>query len=234
MQSLQRHTPRSLCRFTRESSTFTRSSRPLVPFLATPSARPQFRYFTTEKKKWLKAEAYMVARYMTGVWGIAFCGYVIYWSISQEVAEHEHPTPPEWSYISRMRSRVARVETHQKERPTDWVKIMELSLGVLKRLEDAAIDGADLKELVEGSIYVEGVGRMGYDITAKSENWCRGYYETLMMTARASEHLDGWVVDKTRKIVFPPDVVRGPSNPNPKPIPAGASSAPLEENCDLA
>ncbi|CAI4211069.1 unnamed protein product [Parascedosporium putredinis] len=116
----------------------------------------------------------------------------------------------------------------------DWVEVIETCLDAIRRLEDPNIDGKGIKELVEGSIYIEGVGKLGYDVTDKSENWRRGYYETLMLAGRAAEQLDGWVVDKSRGAVFPPDVVLGPSNPNPKPIAAGSRSAPREEDCETA
>ena len=52
-----------------------------------------------------------------------------------------------------------------------------------------------------------------------------------MGLGRASEYLDGWVKDTTRNVSFPTEVVIGPSNLRPLPVPFGALSAPLEENC---
>jgi hypothetical protein len=103
---------------------------------------------------------------------------------------------------------------------------------LLRRLEDPNIDGAGLEEQDEGGILVAGIGKTGFDISKKSEPWRRGYYETLMGAARAAEHLDGWVKDKTRNIAFPENVVIGPSNPNPRPVPPGAASPPREEDCE--
>jgi hypothetical protein len=91
-----------------------------------------------------------------------------------------------------------------------------------------------VKEQDEGGIFVEGVGKMGLDVTAKPEPWRRGYYEVLMGAARAAEHLDGWVRDTKRNTAFPANTVIGPSNPNPRPVPPGAMSAPREEDCERA
>jgi hypothetical protein len=105
---------------------------------------------------------------------------------------------------------------------------------LIRRLEDPSIDGAGLQYQNEGGILVAGIGKTGFDITNKPESWRRGYYEVLMGAARAAEHLDGWVRDKTRNVAFPANVVIGPSNPDPRPVPPGAKSAPKEEDCEPA
>lgn len=107
---------------------------------------------------------------------------------------------------------------------------------LLKRLEDPEIDGADLVQQGEdeSQILIPGVGRSGYDITAKPEPWRRGYYEALLGAARAAEVLDSRVKDKTRGLVFPKVSVIGPSNPNPRPLPPGSASPPHEEDCEPA
>ncbi|KAI9817084.1 MAG: hypothetical protein M1826_001666 [Phylliscum demangeonii] len=75
---------------------------------------------------------------------------------------------------------------------------------------------------------------IGYDVGGKSEAWRRGYYETLMGAGRGAENLDGFVRDDTRQIVFPPEMMIGPSNPDPRPCPPDAFTAPLEEHCSPA
>ena len=104
---------------------------------------------------------------------------------------------------------------------------------VMRRLEDPSIDGLGLLPILhdEGDIYVEGLGRTGFDITSKSEPWRRGYFECIMGAARGAEALDGWVRDTSRKLTFPPEVVIGPSNVRPKPVPFGSAPAPKEEDC---
>jgi hypothetical protein len=112
--------------------------------------------------------------------------------------------------------------------------IGEYAKNVIERLEDRNIEGGGLEDLTEGGIWIDGIGESGYDITAKSEPWRRGYYEALMLSARAAEQLDDQVVDKTRHLVFPASTVIGPSNPNPRPIPFGFESAPHEKDCERA
>jgi len=101
-------------------------------------------------------------------------------------------------------------------------------------LEDPSIDGAGLSNQDEGGILVAGIGKTGFDISSKPEPWRRGYYQVLMGAARSAEHLDNWVRDKARNVAFPSDVVIGPSNPNPRPVPPGAKSPPREEDCEPA
>lgn len=215
--------------------TYTPNSRPHLPFLSIPSKNPRARDFSTETKQWLKHEARLVARYSIGIWGVFFCASVLYWAINQEMLEREYPTPHEWSFSTRVCFRNAAEVPHRRDSPViPWVEVMNYAQNVILRCENPDIDGAGVKELVEGSIYVDGVGRLGLDVSEKSENWRRGYYETLMLIAKATEQLDGWMRDKTRSMVFPPEQVVGPSNPNPKPIPAHIRGAPKEEDCEVA
>lgn len=102
---------------------------------------------------------------------------------------------------------------------------------ILKRLEDPNIDGSGLLDVEEGGLLVAGIGKTGFDVREKSELWRRGYHEALMGAARTAEYLDGWLLDKERGIAFPPDVVIGPNNPRPRPVPWGTKSAPREEEC---
>ncbi|KAL2106705.1 hypothetical protein VUR80DRAFT_6324 [Thermomyces stellatus] len=214
---------------------YTPSSRPHPPFLSIPSKKPRTRGLSTDTKQWLKHEARLVARYSFGIWGAFFCVVVMYWSINQEILERQFPTPHEWSFSTRVCFRNASEVPHRKDATRiNWVEVITVGLNAIKRLEDPEIDGAGVEELVEGSVYVDGVGRLGYDVSKKSENWRRGYYQTLMLVARAAEQLDGWMRDRTRDFVFPPDMVVGPSNPNPKPIPSHIRGAPKEEDCEVA
>lgn len=108
---------------------------------------------------------------------------------------------------------------------TNWPLIVQMTKQVLDRLESEEYDGEGVKD--SGPHSPPGTK----DISAMPEAWSRGYYETLLLCCQASEQVEGWVLDKTRNTVFPPDVVRGPSNPNPKPIPPGSVPPPHERNC---
>ncbi|KAI0838294.1 hypothetical protein F5Y06DRAFT_269086 [Hypoxylon sp. FL0890] len=205
--------------------------RPQIPFLSVPLVRnQQFRYLTTERKRWLAYEVYLGFKYTFYVWAIIGFSVAGYWAIQQEWLERKYPTPHEWSFWTRLRFRLARWAPDRTDTPTvDWVLVGNFVKDVLQRLEDENIDGAGLlpNKTESGEI-------LGYDITAKSEPWRRGYYEALMLCAKAAEYLDDHVVDKTRHLVFPKDQVLGPSNPNPKPISHGSPSAPREKDCERA
>ncbi|KAI0130168.1 hypothetical protein BJ170DRAFT_303765 [Xylariales sp. AK1849] len=209
-------------------------TRPQLPFLSVPLARnQQFRYLTTERKRWLVYEVYLGFKYIIYTWAIGACLLVAYWSVQQEWLERRYPSPDEWRFITRLRFRLLKWGPDRNDSlQTSWVQVGNYAKNVLERLEDQNIDGAGLQDLLEGGMWIDGVGRSGYDITAKSEPWRRGYYDVLMCCAKAAEQLDNHVVDKVRGIVFPADQVFGPSNPNPKPIPPGSPSAPHEKDCE--
>lgn len=160
---------------------------------------------------------------------------VIAFGVQQEYLERRFPSPHEWSWITRKNFRSAKwSEDEEGKEHVDWARTGDYYRQLLKRLEDPSIDGAGLEEQADGGILVEGVGKAGYDITKKPEAWRRGYYEVIMGAAKAAENLDSWVRDKTRNIAFPRSVVIGPSNPDPRPVPPGANSAPREEDCEPA
>ncbi len=162
---------------------------------------------------------------------------VLAFGLQQEYLNHRFPSPSEWSWVTRKDWRSARWnEDHGEDGAelVDWARTGEAYRQLLRRLEDPNIDGAGIKNADEGGILVAGIGKTGYDITEKPEPWRRGYYELLMGAARAAEHLDGFVRDKTRNIAFPACVVIGPSNPNPKPVPPSSKNPPKEENCEAA
>lgn len=216
---------------------FTRHSRlgfngrPQLPYLAVPLARnQQFRYLTTERKRWLAHELVLGIKYTVTIWAIIGFGIISYLAVYQETLEREYPTPHEWSIWSRFRFRLARWFPNRTDviKP-DWVSTALVARYVLERLEDPKIDGAGLEWVSVG----EGEDSVTFaNIMNKSEEWRRGYHDALMLCAKAAEHVDHMVEDMTRAIVFPRDVVIGPSNPYPKPIPHGSKSAPREENCE--
>ncbi|KAI1163466.1 hypothetical protein F5B18DRAFT_619587 [Nemania serpens] len=228
--------PSRLVLVVRHAQQLASQTRPQLPFLSTPLAGShQLRYLTTVRKRWLAYEVFLGVKYTVYLWAIIGCSVVAYWSVQQEWLESKYPTPHEWGFVTRLRFRIAKWGPDRTDWvETDWVVIGEYAKNVIERLEDRSVEGAGLEHLTEGGVWIDGVGESGYDITAKSEPWRRGYYEALMLGAKAAEQLDDQVVDTTRRLVFPASTVVGPSNPNPKPIPFGAEKAPLEENCERA
>lgn len=211
------------------------TTRPQLPFLSIPvTTRPRVRYFTTEKKSWLRHEGRLLLRYNVSIWGGLACLVAITFLLNQEALEKKYPTPHEWSFWTRLGVRGAKSAADGNGREVNWVEVIVTCKMALARVEDPNIDGAGIRELLDEPLTIEGLGAAGKDVSDKSENWRRGYYELLMLLAQASEQLDGYVKDRTRNIIFPPEVVIGPSNPNPSPIPPGAESAPREEDCEVA
>ncbi|KAL8862286.1 MAG: hypothetical protein Q9178_001295 [Gyalolechia marmorata] len=230
------------------------SPRPELPYLYVSSASrfpyaassPQYqgrlaRYLTTERKQRIKSEAKLTIRYL--FYGHIIAGFVLalVWLVSVEIKERRYPTPPEWSFRTRNIYRTARIMSEPNFTPsgiTEWPQVGNNYWVALSRLEDPAIDGKDLDipPSDDHRVFVVGINALGFtrnglDLLCKSEEWRRGYYSVLMGAARAAEHLDGEVRDTTRNITFPAEHMIGPSNPRPKPVPHGAASPPLEENC---
>ncbi|KAJ0347951.1 hypothetical protein KNSL1_005972 [Colletotrichum chrysophilum] len=224
--------------FTSNTALTARSSttRPQLPFLTIPVAnRPRARYFTTEKKRWLRWEGSLFLRYNISIWGGAACVLAIVFLLNQEALEKEFPTPHEWSIRTRMWIRGAKsAAVNPHLRNVDWAEVIISCREALNILEDVERDGKGIRELLDEPLSIDGLGAAGKDVSAKSEEWRRGYYEVLMLMAEGQEQMDGWVKDRASNRVFPPEMVIGPSNPHPKPIPHGVDKAPREEDCEVA
>ncbi|EHK18956.1 uncharacterized protein TRIVIDRAFT_44161 [Trichoderma virens Gv29-8] len=231
--------PRCLRSFANQSrlTTTTNRSRPILPFLFIPRSSPNsVRRFTSERQRWWKHEAKLVVRYTLTLWGAVICVLTIFFAINEEIVEREFPTPHEWHYLTRKFLRDANNFKDPKNGEINWARALELSRGVVIRLEDVKTGGQDvvkLSDIVDLTLEVPGEF-IACDISAKSEEWRRGYFEAIMLAAKAAEHVDGWQRDITRNIVTPPEFVIGPSNPHPTPIPPGNPSAPREEDCETA
>ncbi|KAG6206939.1 hypothetical protein E4U35_001338 [Claviceps purpurea] len=212
-------------------------SRPSLPFLFVPTARPSVaRSFTSERTPWLKNEAKLFARYTLTIWAVGACLAVAYFFINEEFNEREHPTPHEWSFMTRKYLRDALELQNPRDGMLDWARCLELAREVVIRLDDSKASGSKVVKLSEKedpALEVPGEF-INRDISAMSEEWRRGYFEALMLAAKAAEHVDGWMRDTERNIVWAPEFVRGPSNPRPRPVPRGQPHAPREEVCELA
>ncbi len=223
--------------------------RPQLPFLhpATggrplpigPRSQLQYqlaRLLTTERKVYLKDQVRLGVKYTLYGWAALFLITVMAWGMQLEIAERKFPAPKEWTWKSRAKYHLSKTQEHTDATGfgvIDWTNIGLTYLELIERLENPDLDGQDLLPILHeaGDIYVDGVGKAGLDISKKSEAWRRGYHEALMGVAKAAENREGWVVDRTRAASFPQEIVVGPSNPHPKPVPY---KAPLEENCHPA
>lgn len=151
---------------------------------------------------------------------------VIKLGMYQEGIEHQWPTPEEWTWKSRWCLRSARALMHPEEigrLMTNWPMVAGYLRELIERLEDLNGEGKGLE-----------VGENGFDVSGKSEPWRRGYFQALMGAAKAAENLDGWLTDRKQRISAPAEYVVGPSNPRPKPMPAGQKKVPREEDSEAA
>ncbi|CAK4034909.1 hypothetical protein DOTSEDRAFT_96319 [Lecanosticta acicola] len=220
--------------------------RPQLPYLSPPIQTQQhlhplnqhvIRLFSTETKRYVKEQVWLATKWTAILWTFIFFGSVLWYGISIELEEHDNPTPTEWKFFTRRALRAARAlssrETAEQVGFINWPAVHAHYRELLTRLENPHGEG---KGLVEGAgegeeIMIEGVGRAGFDISAKSWPWRAGYFEAIMGCATAAEHLDSMVLDNSRGIVFPRAVMIGPSNPDPRPTPPYMKTAPREEDC---
>ena len=226
--------------------------RPQLPFLHNKSSslRPPSslthnlfqtqiaRLLTTERRKHWKDQIKLVVKWVIYIESAIGLFYMVKFGVENEWLERLYPSPREWSLISRwlLRSNHGQENGFKNSNgPVNWGNVSSSWRNLVYRLEHPDFDGKGLPpRLLQKHLGVEDVSKTGLDISSMSEPWRRGYYEALFGSARAAEHLDTWVLDRTRRIAFPPEVVIGPSNPRPKPLPFGTYSAPLEENCEPA
>ncbi|KAF4989228.1 hypothetical protein FGRMN_9241 [Fusarium graminum] len=221
---------------TLHSTHFTTNSRPNLPFLSTPISSNGVRYFTTERRQWLKHEAKLAVRYTASFWGLLACVGVILFFVNEEKLEQEYPTPHEWGWMTRKFLRDSNNSKAPKNGEINWPWSFELARGLVLRLEDSKVDGQGVTKLtdrVDPEAEIPGEFNP-CDISGKSEEWRRGYFEAIMLAAKGAEHVDNWVRDLSRNIISPPEFVIGPSNPRPAPIPPGQPHAPREEDCEVA
>jgi hypothetical protein len=152
----------------------------------------------------------------------------------QEEIEHKWPTPQEWSWRSRWALRSAVALQHPEEVgqvKTPWQNVYGFYKQLLERLEDPNIDGQGILEQDEGGILVDGIGKLGYDVSQKSEPWRRGYFQCLINSAKAAEYLDGFMTDRKQHITAPKEYVHGPSNPDAKTLPGRTGIVMREGDC---
>lgn len=195
------------------------------------------RHITTARRARYEGVPGLFLKYSLTILGLCFTGSWLVYGIAQTLIEWQKPTPEEWSFWTRTKSRSAFGQQKAEVNPkglVDWALVGSLYRQVLARLEDPKIDGKGLVEAVDGGVVIPDAGKAGYDVSSKSEAWRYGYFDTLMGCAKAAEHLDDMVVDVTTNRVSKAHYVIGPSNPDPKPLPPWQPYAPLEENCKPA
>ena len=210
---------------------------------------------TETKARWKRSVRGAVKLHLYFWPGLLFL-YLLGFGYHQTWLEHEFPTVREWSFWNRWTLRLARAQEFEKmefdaegngaggrvegvERVlVNWKKVGGLYGNLLDGLEDVNGDGRNVLGRGDdgGEIYVDGVGRTGWDVSMKSEPWRRGYWEALMGAGRAAERLEGMVVKKrvggrgkwhitwgywNLTEARERETVLGPSNPRPRPLAKG-------------
>lgn len=238
-------TPRYTRTFAQRSLSQTQSARistrcrPTVSFLSSPSPTlsPVRTYASERTKAWLTHQGKLLVRYALISWGGAFCIFVIYFFYLEEKLEREYPTPHEWEWRERKMLRDAHKWSNPEHRPVSWAKTYQIARNLCMAFEDLNRQGSKIPRLNDHEDPNDEVPWefIPHDISGMSEEWRRGYFEVIMLAAKAAGRVDGWLkeADGKNNHVWAPDFVIGPSNPRPRPIPAGSPPAPREEDCEV-
>ncbi|KAK3049005.1 hypothetical protein LTR09_009659 [Extremus antarcticus] len=218
--------------------------RPQLPYLSQPTPKaPISRFISTETRAYVRDVSLQSVKWTGLIFVFMLLGGIALEGVQMETDERLQPTPAEWKFLTRQALRMARAEMRSVEEQraplVDWPKVGSQLKECLRRLEDRKGDGKgvvvqDAVGEVDGEgtgLVIAEVGRAGFDVEAKSYEWKTGYFDALMLSATAAEHLDNIVLDTRRKKVFPQEVVIGPSNPDPRPTPVYMDTAPNEEDC---
>ncbi|PLB41798.1 uncharacterized protein BDW47DRAFT_98587 [Aspergillus candidus] len=224
-------------------------NRPQLPFLSPLSGnrplppwpihlRQHFaRLMSTESRNYYRRRISRGLNIGLSFYAILVLFQLIKLGVYQEEIEHQWPTPPEWSWKSRWCLRSAQALQNPEQigkLMTNWPMVAGYLRDLLERLENLEGEGKGIHKQGDGGFLVEGVGETGYDVSEKSEPWRRGYFQALMGAAKSAESLEGWLTDRKHRISAPAEYVVGPSNPRPKPMPAGQKQAPEEQYCEPA
>lgn len=225
--------------FRRHLSSHT-NYRPQAPFLdshiyrdpSLPARLARFikiRYLSTARKKKLKDTLKWQLRFHAYFWPMAALLFTVLIGVTQIRTEHEHPTPREWSLWARWEGRNSKDMLDRARRrgwlhDEGWAATAEYLQKLIARLEDPQRDGKGTKvQDADGSgkILVDGVGRIGLDISDKSLSWKQGYWEAMMGVAKVAEHMDGLCKRKgvklTKSKFYKWENIPGPQNPRPIP-----------------
>ncbi|OQV08271.1 hypothetical protein CLAIMM_12576 [Cladophialophora immunda] len=224
--------------------------RPQLPFLY-PFPRGNTlqthvgRFISTERKQRWKEQFWRYVRINAYLWPAALLLTILSMGMVHTKLERDYPTPGDWSFWSRWWMREAKFTeladgAKVNQILTDWAKAGRLYLSVLERLENEKVDGQFLIKHAETEASSADTTE-GFDVSAKSDQWRRGYHEALMGAARVAEHLEGMCKlkgDARGGRVYPWESIPSSTNPRPKPLPYdkkhGHNSPPTSEEVEDA
>lgn len=160
--------------------------------------------------------------------------------------ERRFPTPRDWGFNSRWAFRMAKfVEDGEDDHAGAGVKRGITDWGRVGRYWEEVLRNTEQTLHVSQSDHASNAR----DVSAKSDQWRRGYVEALMGAATAAEHLDGYYRRKGESRgwlnfgggsvrLYPKDTILSPENPRPKPLPwdrkYGHESAPSWDDVEPA
>ena len=205
--------------------------RPQLPFLY-PAPRANTlqiqlgRFLSTERKQRWRQKLRQTLRFHAYLWPSVALVIIVMMGVQQTKIERDYPTPREWSFWSRWLLRNARFAEDGEggdihSTLINWPKAGYNYQNLLERLESEKYDGKFLIQSDASGSYAESMGIAGFDISAKSEQWRRGYHQALMGAGRVAENLEGMCKRKGEALgrLYSRENVLGPENPRPKPLP---------------
>jgi hypothetical protein len=142
------------------------------------------------------------------LYGGGLCVYIIYYFIREEKAERDYPTPPEWNWRSRHMLRDAHSWADPAYKGTVYPKTLEVCRNLLLWFERPEGGGEKIPRLTEQEDpdLLVPWEFIPHDLSAMSEEWRRGYYETMMLAAKAAEYCEGWMRDVYSNNISAPPV----------------------------
>lgn len=223
-----------------QTATVTTRCRPTISCLSpTTSSSINRKYASdqTQRRRWLRHEFKLLVRYLFISVGAVGCVSVLYFFYLEETREREYPTPHEWTWGERKLFRDAHKWTNP-ERRVSWSNAYHFARNLCLAFEDEKRSGGNIPRLsgVEDPNDEIPWEFISHDISGMSEEWKQGYFDTIMLAAKAAGQCDGWLKERgaTKGMVWAPEYVIGPSNPRPTPIPPMSPPAPREEDCEVA
>ncbi|KAI9711052.1 MAG: hypothetical protein M1828_001979 [Chrysothrix sp. TS-e1954] len=220
------------------------TTRPQLPFLyQTLHRRHNARLLTTGVMANIRYQLKLGLYWAVIGWTIIGGCFVFYYVLREDWLDKVHPAPKEWSFMTKHNWRSGKhlelVDGPQSGH-MQWTNIGENYRAIAMRLErgddnglvhqqdwDSTIPGLDpdiMHQPTPSILSHEGwQTHIGWDITAKSEHWRRGYYETMMGLAQAAEMRADYFTRMSDKMVLPRHCIRSEDNPDPTPIPGKAT-----------
>ena len=203
------------------------------------------RVLSTEQRAYIKYKIRMVIYWILVFHVVAFGTWGTYQLFRQDWLDRLYPSPNEWSIWCRYRWRTVKHEELDLGRSrgmVQWSMVGTWMRSLVSSLEetgsngrsadhelkyqddyDASIPGIDPIEIRTRPEDLNGEkawdNRIGFDITAKSEEWRRGYWEAIMTLCKAAEMRDGFMTHPKIGTAYPPQYIRSEANPYPKPLP---------------